>query len=100
HDPGVAERLAILAGKTMTDDAFLQAILDAPDDDAPRLAYAAHLEQRGEPERAALIRVQCELAHFPEGDERRAALAAQERQLLDEHGEEWLGPLRDAMEIE
>ena len=43
-------------------DAFLQAILEKPDDDAPRLIFADWLEEYGEPERADLIRVQCELA--------------------------------------
>ena len=32
----------------MTHDAFLRAILDAPDDDTPRLVYADWLEERGE----------------------------------------------------
>jgi uncharacterized protein (TIGR02996 family) len=39
------------------DDAFLQAILDAPDDDTPRLVYADWLEEYGQPDRAAFIRV-------------------------------------------
>ena len=29
------------------DDAFLQSILENPDDDAPRLIYADYLEERG-----------------------------------------------------
>jgi uncharacterized protein (TIGR02996 family) len=45
----------------MTEDAFLQAIRDAPDDDAPRLVYADWLDESGDPARAELIRVQCEL---------------------------------------
>ena len=39
------------------DDAFLQAIRDAPDDDAPRLIYADWLDERGDP-RGEFIRVQ------------------------------------------
>ena len=47
----------------MTHAAFLQSIIAAPDDDAPRLVYADWLEEHGgEPERAEFIRVQCELA--------------------------------------
>ena len=42
-------------------EAFLRAIFDAPADDTPRLVYADFLEENGEPERAELIRVQCEL---------------------------------------
>ena len=40
------------------DDAFLQAIIENPDDDAPRLLYADWLEERGDP-RGEFIRVQC-----------------------------------------
>ena len=39
------------------DEAFLQAIIDNPDDDAPRLIYADWLEERGDP-RGEFIRVQ------------------------------------------
>jgi len=42
-------------------DAFLAAIHDAPDDDAPRLVFADWLEENGEPERAEFIRVQMEM---------------------------------------
>lgn len=45
------------------DDSLLRAILDAPDDDLPRLIYADWLDEHGEPARAEFIRVQCELAH-------------------------------------
>jgi uncharacterized protein (TIGR02996 family) len=49
----------------VTDDperrAFLDAIREAPDDDAPRLIYADWLDERGEFERASLIRFQCAL---------------------------------------
>ena len=40
------------------DDAFLQAIIEDPDHDAPRLLYADWLEERGDP-RGEFIRVQC-----------------------------------------
>src|SRR5579884_1340778 len=76
------------------DDSFLVAILAAPDDDAPRLVYADHLEERGDP-RGEFIRVQCELARLPEGDRRRKDLERKERVLLAEHGEEWAGPVQD-----
>lgn len=44
-----------------THDYFLRAIIAAPSDDLPRLAYADFLEESGEPERAEYIRVQCDL---------------------------------------
>jgi uncharacterized protein (TIGR02996 family) len=44
----------------MTDaDAFLRAIIGAPDDDLPRLVYADWLDERGEGERADRIRHGC-----------------------------------------
>jgi uncharacterized protein (TIGR02996 family) len=78
----------------MPDDAFLQAILANPDDDTPRLVYADWLEERGRPDRAAFIRVQCQLASLPDEDPRRPGLEARERELLKEHGQEWTAPLR------
>jgi uncharacterized protein (TIGR02996 family) len=73
-------------------DAFLQAILEDPDDDAPRLVYADWLEERGDP-RGEFIRVQCHLARMGQGDPRCPALQYQEQQLLGAHWAEWLGPL-------
>lgn len=43
-------------------EGFLTAIIENPDDDAPRLQYADWLEEKGECERAEFIRVQIELA--------------------------------------
>jgi uncharacterized protein (TIGR02996 family) len=76
------------------DDAFLQAILSDPDDDAPRLIYADWLDEHGQSERAEFIRVQCELARLLEGDARRKELRTRARCLLAEHGETWCEPLR------
>lgn len=42
---------------TDADRPFLNAILAAPDDDAPRLVYADFLDERGEGERAEFIRL-------------------------------------------
>ena len=41
---------------TPHDEAFLQAIRENPDDDAPRLIYADWLEERGDPRRAGAHR--------------------------------------------
>jgi uncharacterized protein (TIGR02996 family) len=45
--------------------AFLQAIVENPDDDTPRLVYADWLEEHGQAERAEFIRVQCQMFHLP-----------------------------------
>jgi uncharacterized protein (TIGR02996 family) len=42
-------------------DAFLAAVHDAPDDDAPRLIFADWLDEHGEPDRAEFIRIQVEM---------------------------------------
>ena len=72
------------------DDAFLQDIIEHPDDDGLRLIYADYLDERGDP-RGDFFRVQCRLAKLPEDDLRR------ERELLGKHKEEWLGPVRDLL---
>src|SRR6516165_11312929 len=50
-------------------DHFLWAILDNPDEDGPRLAFADWLAGHGESAHAELIRLQCALAARPEADE-------------------------------
>jgi uncharacterized protein (TIGR02996 family) len=77
------------------DEAFLQAIREAPDDDGPRLVYADWLDEHGQPNRAEFIRVQCERAAGVKGA-RREALLQRAGELLREHWEEWVGPLREA----
>jgi uncharacterized protein (TIGR02996 family) len=79
---------------TMThDEAFLQAILESPEDDLPRLVYADWLTDQGDP-RGEFVHVQCLLARLPGEDPRRPHLEARQRQLLDRHQDEWLGALR------
>lgn len=76
----------------MTDaDAFLQAIIAAPDDDVPRLVFADYLEELGEERRAEFIRTHVASSTALDGEERReAALRAAE--LLAEHRAEWVIP--------
>src|SRR4051812_45648719 len=79
-------------------DTFLQAIVEAPDDDAPRLIYADWLEDQGGDAgagRAEFIRLQCARARLPAWDPTARELAWRERALLAEHERAWVGPVRD-----
>jgi uncharacterized protein (TIGR02996 family) len=76
-------------------DAFLQAILEEPEEPAHRLVFADWLEDDGGPEntaRAELIRLQLALTDMADDDPRRPAAAARERGLLQRHGADWAGP--------
>src|SRR5262245_21506431 len=75
-------RWTLLVKSAMDDSDFMRSIIESPDDDAPRLVYADWLEEHGQTDRSAFIRVQCELARLPEADERRASMEAKERALL------------------
>src|SRR5262249_36331215 len=44
--------------------------------------------------RGEFIRTQCQLARMEDNDQRRPQLQVRERELLERHQEEWLGPLR------
>jgi uncharacterized protein (TIGR02996 family) len=78
---------------TMThDEAFLEAIREQPDDDAPRLIYADWLEEHSQPQRAEFLRVQCELGRQTEGSPRWVELSVREESLRTVHEREWLGP--------
>jgi uncharacterized protein (TIGR02996 family) len=77
-------------------DVFLEAILENPDDDTPRLIFADWLEERGDPAssaRAEFIRVQCALAKERRTARGREALETREQQLLEEYGAEWVRPI-------
>ena len=74
----------------MVDDPLLRAIIQDPDDDAPRLVYADWLDEHGESARAAFIRAQVKLARMPEDDPERVALVQIERTLWRAHRDEWL----------
>jgi uncharacterized protein (TIGR02996 family) len=79
-----------------SNEAFLQAILEDPDDDAPRLVYADWLEKRGDP-RGEFIRVQCQLARLAPGDARHFKLYRRMEQLWAAHSETWLQPFHRAL---
>jgi uncharacterized protein (TIGR02996 family) len=71
------------------EQAFLQAICEAPEDDTPRLVYADWLEENGQAERAQFIRVQCELARLPPDDPACPALREREKKLLRGNRQRW-----------
>lgn len=73
----------------MSQQAFLQKILAEPDDDAPRVIFADWLEEQGDPDRAAFIRVQCELARRGSDDDLYSDLQARERRLLVANAPRW-----------
>jgi uncharacterized protein (TIGR02996 family) len=78
------------------EQAFLQAIRETPDDDAPRLIYADWLEEQGgaaRTARAAFIRIQCRLAELPDDDPACDALEDEAADLLAEYEGEWTQPL-------
>jgi uncharacterized protein (TIGR02996 family) len=52
----------------MNEKAFLEAIIENPNDDAPRLMLADWLDERGQADRAEFIRLQIRLAQMPEYD--------------------------------
>ncbi len=95
-----------------TEQALLADILAKPDDDLPRLVYADWLDERdgaGDRERAEFIRVQVELAKWPEnhiahifGDDRDTAddlrfarlICNQQQLFFDKSRADWFGGVR------
>jgi uncharacterized protein (TIGR02996 family) len=87
---------------TSEQQALLWAVIDRPDEDAPRLVYADWLEEHGPAEadraRAAFIRLQVEAARLEEYDPRRLDLESQAEALLNARREDgvpraWLAGL-------
>src|SRR5262245_36955447 len=79
----------------MSDEsAFLAAIAAYPDEDTPRLAFADWLDEHDDPNRAAFIRTQLELAVLGDGfTDRENALRRRARELLGNVSPRWLGPV-------
>jgi uncharacterized protein (TIGR02996 family) len=81
--------------------ALLRALVDSPDEDAPRLVYADWLDEHGEEAdraRAAFIRLQVEAARLDRYDPRRLDLEGQAEALLNAQREDgvpraWLAGL-------
>ena len=79
-------------------DALLRAVIEAPDEDAPRLVYADWLEEQGGEEnieRAEFIRLQIERSGL--GTEAPKRLARRERALLKKYAIRWAMPLRECI---
>lgn len=72
-------------------EALLKEVLANPEDDRPRLVYADHLQQRGDP-RGEFITLQCAHAKLPQGDPRAEPLAARAEALLEKHKRDWVNP--------
>jgi uncharacterized protein (TIGR02996 family) len=74
---------------------LVQNCKDEPDDDGLRLILADWLDDHGEPERAELIRLSLATSHAKVEPACQAAIHARMARLYHDHGERWLGPLRD-----
>jgi uncharacterized protein (TIGR02996 family) len=70
------------------EESLLEGIYSAPDDDAPRLVYADWLIDHGRPERAELIRLQCQMAASE-----NPADADRAEELIDRYEAEWTAHL-------
>lgn len=89
-------------------DALYAGVLARPGDDLPRLVLADYLDEHGDPDRAAFIRLQCRHAELDPWDEGYAETGFEAARLLATHGKAWsespaVGPLirrrpRDAAE--
>ncbi len=76
-------------------DQFLQAIVDDPENDLPRLVYADWLDEQGDP-RGEYIRVQCELAPLDQFDPGRKPLEDRQDTLFKKHKSKWTKVLKVA----
>lgn len=63
-------------------EALLKAVFANPDDDTARLVFADFVEENGDPDRAALIRLQCEQARLKPQAKRYKELTAELKPLL------------------
>jgi uncharacterized protein (TIGR02996 family) len=80
----------------MTEVEALRAVLDQPDDDAPRLAYAALMDQRGDV-RGEFIRLQLREARAT-ADMEKSLLSSRTDRLLMDHRSRWSLPVKGITE--
>jgi uncharacterized protein (TIGR02996 family) len=79
---------------TKQDRAFLDAIIEDPEDDTPRLVYADWLDEQGDSKRAELIRLQIELPTLLENTRRQRQLEQREKQLVPDQLAAWCRQLK------
>jgi uncharacterized protein (TIGR02996 family) len=72
---------------------FVRAICANPDEDTVRLVYADWLDENGDPDRAAFIRLQIEWARTEYKDPAWKELRDQVHRMVRKHGEAWLAEL-------
>jgi uncharacterized protein (TIGR02996 family) len=82
HPESRPEAAAPAAKASVDFESLLRAAFAAPEDDTARLVLADYLEENDQPDRAALIRVQCELARLSDKDAKRKELVEREAKLL------------------
>ena len=75
---------------------FVRAICANPDEDTVRLVYADWLDENGDPDRAAFIRLQIELARTDHKLPRHAELRDRVIAMVRAHGAAWLAELPSA----
>ena len=73
--------------------ALLKRCRETPADDMPRLVLADWLDENGDADRAAFIRVQIALSHPSADVGRQGELKSLEQGLLAAHAEDWFGEL-------
>jgi len=77
--------------RTPPDEPFIRAIADQPRDGLHRAVHADWLDDHGRPERAELIRAQCELERLDPASARALVSRRRAVDLLAEHESEWMG---------
>ena len=75
------------------DRPFLAAILDSPDDDAPRLVYADWLDEQGDHDRAEFIRLDIRLTRMSAADPDRPELSRRVAELRQPNFQAWVDRL-------
>ncbi len=76
-------------------DAFLDAIVDNPDDDTPRLVYADWLQEHGQENYAQFIRLQCAAAREKPWSDEANRLWEEIGRVWTKLDQEWLPATRD-----
>jgi uncharacterized protein (TIGR02996 family) len=81
-------------------EALVRAVFQNPEEDTPRLVFADFLDENDQPDRAALIRLQCEKTRLPAKSDRAKELAVEEKVLLRRVRAAAVDPLPEGMQVE